>query len=179
MFYHTGITHSFNDQRADIVVDGILQTFYFKFSYQPFKDQDGQITGVFCFANDVTELVLSRQRLAASEESARSAIAAARLGTFDKDLVTGEMFWDARCREMFDIAQEKQVSYEDDFLPGLHPADRERVNSHIVNFAFIKALSDGDYDVEYRAIGAGDKKTRWIRSRGKVFLTMTITPFVL
>lgn len=174
--YHTGITQSFTDQRADIVVDGVLQTFYFKFSYQAFKDRSGETTGVFCFANDVTELVVARQHLAALEESARLAIEAAKLGTFDKDLISGKMFWDDRCRELFDIAAEKDVSYEGDFLPGLHPADRERVNDHIVNFAFVKGLSDGHYDVEYRTVGARDKKIRWIKSRGTVFFNAEDIP---
>jgi PAS domain S-box-containing protein len=174
--YHTGITRSFTDQRADIVVNGLLQTFYFKFSYQPFKDPAGKITGVFCFANDVTELVKARQEQAASEESARLAIEAAKLGTFDKDLVTGKMFWDNRCRELFDIPHDKQVTYEADFLPGLHPDDRERVNNHIVNFAFVKELSGGNYDVEYRTIGAGNKKVRWIKSRGTVFFDKESAP---
>lgn len=174
--YYTGVMRSSNDQRADIKVDGVLQTFYFTFSYQPFKDPDGVAIGVFCIANDVTELVLAKDKLAASEESARLAIKAARLGTFDKNLLTGEMFWDARCRELFDIQGEHTVTYEADFLPGLHPDDRERINDHIRNFTFVKEISAGDYDVEYRTIGAMDKKTRWIRSRGKVFFNKQNTP---
>jgi len=174
--FHTGVTQSFSDQRADIIVDGRLQTFYFKFSYQAFKDQTGKITGVFCFANDVTELVVARQHLAASEESARLAIEAAKLGTFDKDLIAGTNYWDDRCRELFDISADKEVSYEGDFLPGLHPDDRERLNNHIKNYAFIKSLSNGNYDVEYRTIGAGDKKIRWIKSKGTVFFNDQAIP---
>ena len=169
--YHTGVTHSAVDTQADIIVDGVLQTFYFTFSYHPFKDPDGVITGVFCFANDVTELVRARHHLEASEESARLAIQAARLGTFDKNLITGYMLWDERCRELFDIPLGKEVTYDDDFLPGLHPDDRERINAYILNFAFVKTLSDGNYDVEYRAVGACDGKTRWIKSRGKVYFS--------
>ena len=174
--YHSGVTYSATEQRADILIDGISQTFYYSFSYQPFRGKGGEITGVFCFANDVTELVRARQHKAASEESARLAIEAAKLGTFDKDLITGETLWDDRCRELFDITHDNDVSYEQDFLNGLHPNDRERVNNHMINFAFVKGLSNGDYDVEYRAIGAGDRKTRWIRSRGKVFFNNEDVP---
>lgn len=174
--YYTGITHFAKDQRADIVVDGKLQTFYFTFSYQPFKDQSGKITGVFCFANDVTDLVSARHYLAASEESARLAIEAARLGTFDKDLITGKMFWDDRCRELFGIDHQNEVTYEHDFLFGLHPDDRGRVNNYVTNFAFVKALSNGNYDLEYRTIGPVDKKMRWIKSRGTVFFDDNQTP---
>jgi two-component system sensor histidine kinase VicK len=167
--YHSGIAHSARDQRADIVVNGTLQTFYFTFSYQPFKDQFGKTTGVFSFANDVTELVLARLHLAATEESARLAIEAARLGTFDIDLVSGEMSWNTRCRELFGITHENELTYDNDFLPALHPEDREQVRNYISTFAFVKVISNGDYDIEYRTVGAKDKKMRWIKSRGTVF----------
>jgi two-component system sensor histidine kinase VicK len=174
--YYTGVTHSAVDQPADINVDGTLQTFYFTFSYHPFKEPDGKITGVFCYANDVTELVKARLRLVASEESARLAIEAARLGAFDKDLTTGYMFLDKRCRELFDIPLDGEVTYVKDFFTGIHPDDRDRVNNHILNFAFVKTLFGGNYDIEYRTIGAGDGKTRWIRSRGKVFFNKAEIP---
>jgi two-component system sensor histidine kinase VicK len=86
------------------------------------------------------------------------------------------MFWDKRCRELFGISLDKDVTYENDFLPGLHPDDRDRVNDYIVNFAFVKSLSDGNYDVEYRTVGTGDGKSRWIRSRGKVFFNNQDVP---
>lgn len=174
--YHTGISHSFTDQRADIIVDGSLQTFYFTFAYQPFRDEDGTLKGVFCIANDVTELVLAKAKLAASEESARLAIAAAHLGSFDNNLLSGEMFWDARCRELFGIRDQHTISYEGDFLPGLHPDDRERIDDYIRKFSFVNKISGGDYNVEYRAIGAGDGKTRWVRSKGKIFFDQKNNP---
>lgn len=174
--YHTGNSCSFTNQRVDINIDSALQTFYFTFSYQPFKDHTGIVKGVFCIASDVTDLVLAKDKLAASEESARLAIEAARLGTFDKNLVSGEMFRDARYRELFDIQGENSVTYEADFLQGLHPDDHERINDYLKKFTFVKEISDGDYDVEYRTIGAADKKIRWVRSRGKVFFDKKDTP---
>ena len=53
--YHTGESHSAVDERADLMIDGTLQTFYYTFSYEPFRDPDGKITGVLSFANDATE----------------------------------------------------------------------------------------------------------------------------
>ena len=167
--YHTGESHSAVDERADLMIDGTLQTFYYTFSYEPFRNPDGKITGVLSFANDVTELVKARQRLEASEESARLAIEAARLGTFDRDLKTNEISWDNRYRELFNIPQGKSVTFEDDFLPALHPDDRKRVHAYISDYAFDKKSSDGNYDIEYRVVGVNNGELRWIKSRGKVF----------
>jgi len=72
--YHKGTGRSFTDYPADMFLDGALQTFYFSFSYQPFKDDSGKVTGVFCIASDVTEKVLAKQRLAVSEQKAREAM---------------------------------------------------------------------------------------------------------
>ncbi|SFH39871.1 PAS domain-containing protein [Pedobacter insulae] len=107
--YHTGIPHFSTDKRADLVVDNQLQTFFFKFSYQPYRNLSGEIIGVFCMATDVSELVSNRERLIASEESLRMAIDAAELGTFDKDLVKGKIYWDPRCRELFNINHDNEV----------------------------------------------------------------------
>lgn len=174
--YHTGKTHSFDEKQVNTIVDGKLQTFYFKFSYQPFKDQAGNITGVFCFANDVTELVLARQHLAACEESARLVIEAGRLGTFDKDLISGKVRWDERCRELFDIADGDDVNYQNDFLPRVHPDDQKRVDDQIRNFAFVQNLSGGNFDMEYRTTVAEDQSVRWLKSRGKVFFDTNSLP---
>jgi hypothetical protein len=82
------------------------------------------------------------------------------------DLVKGTMFWDSRCRELFGIDHNNPVSYDRDFLPGLHPEDRDRITK-IIDDVFVKELTNGDYDVEYRTIGAKDKKIRWVRAKGK------------
>lgn len=46
---------------------GEIELHYFNFSYQPYLDEDGKITGVLVLATDVTEQVLAKQQLAQSE----------------------------------------------------------------------------------------------------------------
>lgn len=65
--YETGETYQTENDRADFMMDGKLQTFYFKFSYQPLKDRDGNIWAVMCIASDVSELVLANKRAEESE----------------------------------------------------------------------------------------------------------------
>ncbi|SDG11928.1 PAS domain-containing sensor histidine kinase [Mucilaginibacter gossypii] len=155
--------------------DGLI-TNYVSYLYEPLHNSDGKVSGILVAAEDVTQRVEDRKRTEASEASFRLAVQAAELGTFDKNLVTGLMYWDQRCRELFDIDGDREVTYEGDFLPGLHPDDRERVDSLIKDSAFIKSVSNGDYDVEYRTIGAKDKKLRWVKSKGKVFFDQKEKP---
>lgn len=66
--YRTGNTYKATEDRADLVVDGKLQTFYFNFSYKALRNSSGEIYGILNMAVDVTEQVLSRRKLAESEE---------------------------------------------------------------------------------------------------------------
>jgi PAS domain-containing protein len=93
---------------------------------------------------------------------------AAELGTFDMDLATGKLEWDARCRELFGIKDGRPVDYDRDFVQGLHLEDRDRVLAAIDDVIY-KNDSNGEYDVVYRTLGADDEKLRWIRAKGKVY----------
>ena len=60
--WHEGITISGTDTRADLIVDGALQTFYFDFEYRAVKNEQGQTYCILHTATDITERYLSRQR---------------------------------------------------------------------------------------------------------------------
>lgn len=69
--YRTGESHSEQGARADLVVDGRLQTFYYDYTYKPFKKPNGEVYAILDMAVDVTEQVESRQELERSEERYR------------------------------------------------------------------------------------------------------------
>ncbi len=101
---------------------------------------------------------------------------AAQLGTFDMDLIQGTMQWDDRCRELFGISHNDEVSYERDFVNGLHPDDRARILG-IIEDVYNKSKTDGKYDVEYRTVGAEDNRVRWVRAKGKTYFDVSGRPF--
>jgi light-regulated signal transduction histidine kinase (bacteriophytochrome) len=39
----------------------------------------------------------------------------------------------------------------------------------VIDNLFVKSISNGDYDVEYRTVGAEDGVIRWVRAKGKVY----------
>lgn len=59
---HTGVTLTGSDTRADLMVNGTLQPFYFDFEYRALKNDKGSVTCILHTAIDVTERYLSRQR---------------------------------------------------------------------------------------------------------------------
>ncbi|MGA0558143.1 PAS domain-containing sensor histidine kinase [Larkinella sp. VNQ87] len=129
---------------------------------------DGSFAGYISSCVDITERKEYQQELERALEQIRLSKEAAQLGTFDLDLVTGKLVWDERCRTLFGISHLDAVSYEKDFVMGLHPEDRQRILAIIQN-AFVKSISNGDYDVEYRTVGVEDQQVRWVRAKGKVY----------
>lgn len=152
-----------------------IETVYINLLYEAFRERDGSISGVMAVAIDVTDQVLARKSLEENEAALESALEqvrlskeAAELGTFDMDLEKGTMHWDDRCRTLFGISHHAPVSYEKDFVQGLHPDDRERILK-LIDQLFVKSVLNGRYDVEYRTVGAEDGIIRWVRAKGKVY----------
>ncbi len=69
--YETGEAHSDQGARADLRVNGKLQTFYYDYTYKPLKNSRGEVYAILDMAVDVTEQVVSRQELEQSEERYR------------------------------------------------------------------------------------------------------------
>ncbi|NMO17981.1 PAS domain-containing protein [Pyxidicoccus fallax] len=101
-----------------------------------------------------------------SEDRLRLALAAARLGTWDYDPVTGVLRWDERCKALFGLSPDAVVTW-DAFVSGIHPEDRVRTQAVVR-----KALSGedgGSYDIEYRTVGLEDGAERWVSAHGQAF----------
>ena len=111
-----------------------------------------------------------RAEIALKETETRLRLAqeAAEIGTFDYDLRTGVLIWDDRCRAMFGVSPGEAVSYDDVFLPALHPEDRARVEDAVA--ATIDPGSSGDYDITYRTIGIEDGALRHVHASGQTIV---------
>jgi signal transduction histidine kinase len=66
--FTTGIPYHTNESKADLVVNGKLQSFYFNFTYKPLLDTENRVYGIINMAVDVTSQVNARIEL---EEIAR------------------------------------------------------------------------------------------------------------
>jgi two-component system sensor histidine kinase VicK len=166
--FETGEPYYGSEGKAMMEHEGTLKEGFYNFIYQPIKDETGRTTRVMVVATDVTEQITARKGLEEAYERERLAKEAAQLGTFDMNMQTGALEWDDRCRHLFGITHHDKITYEEDFVSGLHPEDRERIEKEIAN-VMVKAIDHGNYDVEYRTVGAEDKKVRWVRAKGKVY----------
>jgi PAS domain S-box-containing protein len=109
---------------------------------------------------DITERKRSEEALRTSEKRLRHALAVGHMGTWERDLRTGEMTWDDRTYEMYGIAKDVALS-RDLLFAHVHPADLA-----IVNEASSRSERNGqDYECEFRLLRP-DGKMIWLSARG-------------
>jgi serine phosphatase RsbU (regulator of sigma subunit)/PAS domain-containing protein len=150
----------------------------------PMLDSEGHAVGVLCVAAPrprpwsdtdvatlrqlaaaaVTELELAALRTEYAGDRLRwgLAIDAAGIGTFDWDLRTGELVWDARLIEMFGYDAESFSGTIEAFDERIHPDDLSRVGDAIQGSIAVR----GEYEAEYRVVWPGGE-TRWVQARGR------------
>ena len=145
---------------APLVRNGELETVFLDFVYEPFRENEGTITGVIAVAIEVTEQVNAKNQIIEAEERARLAVDAVDLGTFDLDLLSGEMITSTLFANKFGF--EKPVPRRE-YVAIFHPEDvplREKAHKD--------AITTGRLSYEARAIWK-DKTVHWLRVDGKVF----------
>ena len=101
--------------------------------------------------------------LAASEAQLRMALDAAHMGTFDWDLASGRLRWNANHAEIFGLDLDQFAGTWAAFAERAHPDDGQTLDA-----AVNRALQGGGgFEVEYRIVRP-DGRIRWALSRGQV-----------
>jgi PAS domain S-box-containing protein len=160
----TGTPFKGNGVLVPLVRNGQVEDVYSDFVYEPYKEDDGSISGVIAIAIDVTEQVNAKKRLEEAEESTRLAVDAVGLGTFNLDLITGEMKTSTQFANIFGF--DAPVSRKK-YLSNFHPDDLD-----LRNKAHEEAIRSGNLLYEARVLWP-DQSVRWIRIEGKVFYDET------
>lgn len=107
-------------------------------------------------AREKAEMEL-RESLAALE----LATEAGKIGIWEYDIVNDILKWDVKCKRMFNLAAETEVTLEM-FFNLLHPDDREIVKERIHQCQ----ISCGEYDSEDRILQP-DGGIRWVFAKGR------------
>lgn len=156
----TGEPYRGKDQPIPLIREGVLQTIFVDFVFEPFRDEDGTISGIIAISIDVTDQVNARHKLEEAEERARLAAEAVNMGTYDINLVNGEIVASTRFANIFGF--EKPV-HRDKYLEVFHKDDlRSRLVAHR------NAIRKGILFYESRIVWE-DRSVHWIRVEGKVF----------
>lgn len=131
----------------------------------PLKGPDGTVERWFGTCTDIDDIKATEARLRTSEQRLQLALDAAEVvGTWDWDIAADRIIPDTRLARLFGIDPEAAQSGSRfaDFLAGVHPEDRKRLEEAVDH-----ALKSGEaLEIEYRVVRP-DGTVTWLSARGQ------------
>ena len=133
-------------------------------AFGPITDADGRVTNVVASGSDVTEQHAAQVALATSRSRLKTAMKAARMGSFVWDRVTDEAEFDDEWLEAAGIPRTAKMT-SNDFFSLLHLDDVDRIQK-ITQESY---EGEGDYKCEFRILRP-DGEVRWLAGVGNWIL---------
>jgi PAS domain S-box-containing protein len=131
----------------------------------PIRHAEGLLQFWLGSASDIHEQKLARHQLEESEQRLALAMQSSHLGTWDWDYVSDTLRFDSRCEQIFGMAPGSfQGTFTQDFLPKVHPDDRERVAAEVS----ASVRDHTDYRLEYRTVWP-DGSIHWVHALGRTY----------
>lgn len=128
------------------------------------RDENGDATGLVGSDTDITELKRAESSLRESEDRLRLGLEAAHAGTWDWDIPGDCISWSTRTFEIHGINPEDWTGRLDQYLPLIHPDDRQ-----MATLAVGESLEKGKtYEILYRIVRPSGE-IRWVSTVGKPF----------
>ena len=127
------------------------------------RDASGKPVRMLGAHNDITELKRSEEALKRSETRYALAQRAANIGSWEWDVLTGDLYWSDRIEPLFGFGPGQFGGTYEAFLDCVHPEDRQLVIDSV------DASLEGkkDYFVEHRIVRP-DSQVRWLTESGDV-----------
>ncbi|MBD2165812.1 PAS domain-containing protein [Calothrix membranacea FACHB-236] len=122
--------------------------------------ENGEFIHTRCFTRDITDRKQVEAALIESNRHLKIALQAAKLGSWEHNLFTGELSVSSQCKANFGLEESAEFTYET-LLQAIHPDDRAYMQKSVR-----QALANhSDYEAEYRNIWP-DGSVHWILARG-------------
>lgn len=123
--FKTGEPYNATEDKVDLVVDGILQQFYYSISYRPLRNADGEIDSILNMGLNVTELVESRQKAQIVVKEYRDLAEAMPQIVWTTDQVGVLIYFNENMLKFLNIEKDEIENF--DFSKIVHPKDAVNV----------------------------------------------------
>lgn len=127
------------------------------------RDADGRIDGSLSAGEDITDRHRAEEALKVSEERFQTSQTFANIGTWDWNIVTGNLYWSERIGPLFGYDKRTIETTYENFLAAIHPDDRQRV----IDAVSACVEKGAEYNIEHRVVRA-DGTVRWLSEKGDV-----------
>lgn len=158
--FTSGKTYVGDTAPVKLEVDGILNTCYFDFIYEPLKNDENKTIAIIVIANEVTERINKKNELETLNQRLEIALDAGQLGSYKLDIKTGKMTCSDICKSNFGLKSNERFDFVD-LINSIVPEYRDSVHEKIES-SLKKALP---YNAEY-LIKWPDGSLHWINASG-------------
>ncbi len=141
---------------------------YFNTTMQPIYNEQNKIIGVVNFGYDVTEQIMARKQIEASEKKQEKlatqlklATDSAKVGIWSLDIVSSKLEWSSIHKQLWGYDEHQDLTY-DDWHKAILSEERELVFRKIEEAKINHTI----YEAEYRINRANDGAVVWIKSTG-------------
>lgn len=162
------------DALVPIYRNGQLEDAYWTYSYSPVQDDTGQPGGVLVTCIETTDKILSQIRQREKAAQLEIAIAAAELGTWDRDLLTDRISCNDKLLAFFGFAPGTQPGYEE--LAGCVRGE-ERVRMEKAIESARNPASGGLFELDHAIVQKGTGRRLIMRAKGRVWFDETGVPY--
>jgi two-component system sensor histidine kinase VicK len=146
---------------------GLLKKIYLDLLYHPLKNEAGTTEAILVVATDLTEQVHARLMAGRAETQLRLAIEAGNIGSWHIDPQTKKLEYDVVLARIFGYESDIPMTYEQ-AIGQVTEEHRDRIIRHID-----QAIASGeDYDITYAQRRFNDDAVIWLRSLGRVGLSI-------
>lgn len=141
-------------------MDGSVQ--WLRWAIRPWYETKGSIGGIVIFSEDITDRLRVEEALRGNEERLRLAQEVAQIGSFDRNLVTGEVTWSSTLAAIYGLRPGQFPRNDEEYLQMIHPEDRAYVSGLLT-----ESRKSGEGTGEWRALWP-DGTLRWVASKWRV-----------
>jgi len=158
--------------RSEVLMTINSEQSFYEIMVEAIKNETGKVTGITGVAMNITEKVIIRKQIEASENEQKKlashlklATDSANIGIWSLDIVSSKLEWSNIHKKMWGYDENREGLTYEDWHKVIVPEDKELTFQRIEE----SKLNHDIYEADYRITRANDGAIVWIKSTGQYY----------